>query len=200
MTSRADQREATAAAFVSEARALFAREGYAAVPPARIVEAVGRTKGALYHHFGSKLGLFRAVVEQVQREVGARVAAAAEQHTDPWDQLVAGCEAFVAAGADPDVRRIMLVDAPAVLGWAEWRAMDEASSGRLLAEVLTELVEEGTLEPQPVEPLVRLLSGAMNEAALWLAEQGGEGDLEAVTAALRRLLDPLRVRPGGPTR
>lgn len=191
-SSRAARREATAAALMAEARERFARQGYADVGLAQIVAAAGVTKGALYHHFGSKAGLFRAVVGQLQEEVADRVAAAADRHADPWDQLVAGCEAFLAAGADPEVRRIMLIDAPAVLGWHEWRAIDEASSGRLLVDVLNTLIAGGTIARQPVEPLARLLSGAMNEAAMWLAEEGASAGLADTTAALRRLLSSLR--------
>src|SRR5690606_28084048 len=193
--SKAAQREATRTALVTEARQRFARQGYAAVGLAEIVAAAGVTKGALYHHFGSKAALFQAVVQQVQQEVADRVAAAAEAHARPWDQLVAGCEAFLAASTDPDVQRIMLIDAPAVLGWHEWRAMDEAASGRLLMDVLRVLIADGTFVPQPVEPLARLLSGAMNEAALWLAANSARpDDLAATTTALRRLLSS-QLRP-----
>ncbi|QSB16539.1 TetR/AcrR family transcriptional regulator [Natronosporangium hydrolyticum] len=198
--TKAAQREATMAALITEGRRRFAHQGYADVGLADLVAAVGVTKGALYHHFGSKAGLFRAVVAQVQQEVADRVSAAAEHHPDdPWRQLVAGCEAFLAASADPDIQRIMLIDAPAVLGWHEWRAMDEAASGRLLVDVLTVLTGDGTLPAQPVPPLARLLSGAMNEAALWLAQSTGSADLAATTAALRRLLAGLRTHAGDPS-
>jgi hypothetical protein len=79
---------------------------------------------------------------------------------------------LLAASADPAVRQIMLVDGPAVLGWSEWRTMDEAGSASHLADALTALIDAGVIAPQPVTPLARLLSGAMNEAALWLAETG----------------------------
>src|SRR5690606_16100235 len=113
---------------------------------------------------------------------------------DPWQQLQAGCAAFIRAAADPDVQRIMLIDGPAVLGWNEWRAIDETASARHLAEVLTALAESGVIAPQPIAPLTRLLSGAMNEAVLWLAQSAGPGDLDDTLAALARLLEGLRVR------
>jgi hypothetical protein len=120
------------------------------------------------------------------------VVAAAEAHDDPWAQLTAGCRAFLTAGTDPDVQRIMLVDGPAVLGWSEWRAMDEAASARHLAEALAALIDQGVVAAQPVEPLARLLSGAMNEAALWLATSDDPGDLDRTWVALSRLLESLR--------
>ncbi|MDT9688865.1 hypothetical protein Q5762_10950 [Streptomyces sp. P9(2023)] len=109
---------------------------------------------------------------RVQHELGDRVATAAEQHQNLWEQLRAGCRAFLAAGTDPAVRQILLVDAMTVLGWDEWRALDEESSARHLTDALTALAAAGTVAEQPVEPLARLLSGAMNEAALWIAGAG----------------------------
>ncbi|WP_198663710.1 TetR/AcrR family transcriptional regulator [Jiangella endophytica] len=192
--SKAEQREATFVALVTEARRQFARDGYAAVSLAGIVDALGLTKGALYHHFTNKAALFQAVVERVQAQVAERVVAAAEERPDAWGQLTAGCEAFLRAGADPEVQRIMLIDGPAVLGWDDWRALDDASSGRHLREALQSAVDDGVLAPQPVEPLTHLLSGAMNEAALWLARSDDPRDLDDTVAALLALLDALRLR------
>lgn len=86
----------------------------------------------------------------------------------------------------------MLVDGPAVLGWSQWRAMDEAASARHLADALSFLMEAGIIGPQPVAPLVHLLSGAMNEAALWLASSSDPEDLAHTRAALGQLLQALR--------
>jgi AcrR family transcriptional regulator len=190
--SKARQREQTMEALVAEGRRLFTLKGYGAVGLAEIVRGAGVTKGALYHHFDSKAGLFRAVLEQVQQEVAERVATAAEAQDDPWKQLIAGCEAFLVASSEPTTQRIMLIDGPAVLGWDEWRAMDEAASAKHLAQILVTLIENGTITRQPVPPLAHLLSGAMNEAALWLAQSAGADDLADTTAALSRLLGSLR--------
>jgi AcrR family transcriptional regulator len=191
--SKAERAERTRARLVDVARALFAEHGYAGVGLSEIVARAEVTKGALYHHFGSKLDLFRAVTAQIQMEVGDRVAAAADAHDDPWAQLLAGCRAFLDASADPEARQIMLVDGPAVLGWSEWREQDAAASRRHLAEAITGLVDTGLLAPQPVEPVVHLLSGAMNEAAMWLAESADPADRDRATAALTRMIEGLRV-------
>lgn len=193
--SKAEQRIATYLALVTEARAQFARDGYAAVSLAGIVDALGLTKGALYHHFTNKAALFHAIVEQVQAQVGARVVAAAEAQPDSWTQLLAGCEAFLRASADPAVQRILLVDGPAVLGWDEWRALDDASSGHHLREALQAVIDDGVIAPHPVGPLTHLLSGAMNEAALWLVQSDDPGDLDDTVATLLAMLEALRVAP-----
>jgi AcrR family transcriptional regulator len=190
--TRAQQREHTRRVLLRESRHLFATRGYGPVGLAEIVRAAGVTKGALYHHFDSKAQLFRAVLEQVQQEVADKVVEAAASHADAWTQLTAGCQAFLAASTDPDIQRIMLIDGPAVLGWNEWRALDEATSARHLAETLGLLIEQGTIAAQPVEPLTHLLSGAMNEAALWLATSTNPDDLAHTWSALSRLLEALR--------
>ncbi|MFH8367638.1 TetR/AcrR family transcriptional regulator [Streptomyces sp. NPDC018031] len=196
--TRAEQRAATRRALLTEGRRRFAGDGYHDVVLAEVARSAGVTKGAAYHHFASKAGLFRAVVAEVQGELGVRVAAAAEAHQDPWEQLRAGCHAFLAAAADPTVRRIVLVEAPAVLGWDEWRAMDEDSSARHLTEALEGLVAAGLIPGQPVEPLARLLSGAMNEAALWLARSADPRAPADTERALDRLLRGLRADGGRP--
>ncbi|NUW37908.1 TetR/AcrR family transcriptional regulator [Nonomuraea sp. SMC257] len=193
--TRAHQREQTRRTLLREGRRLFAAHGYGAVGLAEIVRAAGVTKGALYHHFASKADLFRAVLREVQQEVAREVAGTAAAQDDPWEQLTTGCRAFLTASTAPGVQRIMLIDGPAVLGWSEWRAMDEAASARHLAEALATLAERGVIAPQPVEPLTHLLSGAMNEAALWLAGSGGPSDLDDTWAALSRMLQALRAVP-----
>lgn len=194
MVRQQQRREATTENLIAQARRLFTTTGYAGTSLDAVAQAAGVTKGALYHHFGSKAGLFRAVLTEVQREVADGVAAAAEAEPKPWNQLLAGCEAFLAASSDPDAQRIMLVDGPSVLGWHEWRAIDEASSARHLNEALELLIAKGDLPDQPAEPLAHLLSGAMNETALWLAQSDNrDTDLARAMTALTRMLEGLRL-------
>jgi AcrR family transcriptional regulator len=194
---KAVQAEATTRKLVAIAREQFAARGYANTGTEHLVQAAGLTRGALYHHFGSKEGLFRAVVDDVQREVGERVESAAAKaagvRAGLWEQFVAGCRAFLAASLDPHVQRIMLVDAPAVLGWDAWREMDSQYSLRSLEDVLAAMAEEGTLALASTEAVAHLLSGAMNEAALWIARAPSpERALGEATEALELLLGALR--------
>ena len=187
---RARQRAQTRRTLLRESRRLFASRGYGAVGLAEIVQAAAVTKGALYHHFDGKTELFRAVLDEVQQEVAQQVAATAQAQEDPWDQLTTGCRTFLTASTDPAVQQIMLIDGPAVLGWTEWRAMDENASAHHLTEALTTLIDQEVIAPQPVAPLAHLLSGAMNEAALWLATT--PDDLSATWTALAKMLEALR--------
>lgn len=172
-----EQSEQTARAVRTSAFRLFADLGYADVGLERVAEHAGVTRGAVYHHFGSKLGLFTAVTADAQAIVAAAVECAAPG--DGWDAIEAGSAAFLRAVVDPSVRRILLVDAPAVLGWTAWRDLDAAHSGRLLVDGLRAL-DDLVVEPAAA---AALLNGAMNEAALWVAA-GGDAD-EAERGALR---------------
>ncbi|WP_166345569.1 TetR/AcrR family transcriptional regulator [Phytoactinopolyspora limicola] len=193
--TKAQQRLETTHALVTTARHLFATHGYSHVSLAQIVEATGVSKGALYHHFNGKDELFRAVLAQIHEEVANRVADAAPD-ADPWTQLIAGCQAFLAASTEPGIHQIMLVDAPAVLGWGMWREMDAQTSMQQLEAGLTQLMSDGVISRQPIRPLVHLLSGAMNEAALWLAQsEDRDTDLLDTMAALTCLLESLRTGP-----
>jgi AcrR family transcriptional regulator len=193
--TKAEQREATSRDLVRVARQLFAAEGYAQTATEEIVRRAGLTRGALYHHFGSKQGLFIAVLASVQRDIARAVAQAASEHADPWDRLRAGCHAFLRAALDPDVQQIALVDAPAVLGWDTWRASDAAHSQRLLQHALRELAEAGLLSVASPEAAAFLLSGAMNEAALWIARADPvEPAVAAAIDALDHMLDGLRAQ------
>lgn len=191
--TKADQRAATIRLLVEIGRDIFAHQGFAQASNEEIVQRGGLTRGALYHHFGGKEGLFRAVLENVQQDVARRVAEAADIAASPWEQLRLGCVAFLRASLDPPIQRIMLIDAPAVLGWDVWRQLDAAHSMRLLENVLRDLVAQKLIAPLPVVALTHLLSGAMNEAALWIARADDtEQAFADATTTLDYLLASLR--------
>ncbi|NIH85788.1 TetR family transcriptional regulator [Amycolatopsis granulosa] len=158
----------TRAALVAAARELFAERGYQAVPADEIVRAAGVTRGALYHHYGDKQGLFRAVFEQVELEVTAEVEAAMTDAPDLATGLLLALKAFLDACERAEVRRISLVDAPAVLGWAAWREIEAGHGLGLITTVLRQAVERGLVKPLPVEVLAQLVLSAVNEAALMI--------------------------------
>ena len=121
--SQAERSQATREALIGAARKLFAKRGYAEVGTEEIVRAAGLTRGALYHHFGGKRELLAAVYEQIERELAERIASGALGATDPLEAMRAGTEMFLDACLEPEVQRIVLLDAPAVLGWERWRAI-----------------------------------------------------------------------------
>jgi AcrR family transcriptional regulator len=191
--SKADS-EATAEAVLTAAYADFGARGYAAVRIDDVAAAAGVTRGAVYHHYTDKPGLFAPVVARAHARVGLAVAEAADAMEDPWESFVAGCHAFLTACTDDAHRRIVLVDAPAVLGWDAWRAQDAEHAGRHLVEALEALDEAGLLAVASLPAAAALLSGAMNEAALWVAAEQHPSALDEATATLDVLLGSLRAR------
>lgn len=161
--------KATRAAVVHAARELFAARGYAAVGTNEVVERAGVTRGAMYHHFEDKRALFRAVYEELEREVAEQIVAAVAEEPCADRHLEVGIEAFLDACMEPATRRISLLEAPSVLGYEEWRSIGAAYSFGLLRAALETAMDAGRMERQPVDTLAHLLVGALAEGALVLA-------------------------------
>jgi len=169
-TKHAERSEATRAALMAAARPLFAERGYAAVGTEEIVRAAGVTRGALYHQFADKRELFAAVFEQVEADVTQRTAraAVASGASDPLAVLRVGAVGWLEACSEPEVQRIVLLDGPAVLGWAAWREIGMRHALGLIENELQAAVDAGSLRPQPVAALAHVLMGALDEAALYV--------------------------------
>ena len=171
MSRQAERSDATRTKLVRAARALFARRGYADVGTEEIVRRAKVTRGALYHHFDDKRDLFRAVHEQIEGEVTDKIAAelAASGNDDPIEALRTAARTFLDACTEPEIARIALLDAPSVLGWEEWRRIDEKYGLGLTIAGLTMGMDAGRLRRQPVRPLAHLLLAAMGEAGMVIA-------------------------------
>lgn len=187
---RAETTEANRSRLLAAARAAFAAHGYAGASMDELTAAAGLTRGALYHGFGDKKGLLAAVIAQVDGEMAARARAAADSANDDWDALLAEAAAYIEMALDPEVRRIVLLDGPAVLGDpSRW-----PSQNACLAETrntVARLVAAGTMRAVDVEAAARLLSGAALNAALWVAAS------EAPAVALPRALDAFALMAEG---
>jgi AcrR family transcriptional regulator len=196
-TRKAEQSEATRAELVEAARELFAERGYAAVGTEEIVRRAGLTRGALYHHFRGKHDLFLAVYHEVESELTERIAAIVLRTAakDPLEAMRAGTRAFLEACREPAVQRITVTEAPAVLGWEEWRRHGESYGMGLVTASLQAAIDAGALDPQPVRPLAHLLLAALEEAAMLVARsEDPDATLEEIGATLDRLLEGLRPR------
>jgi AcrR family transcriptional regulator len=189
----------TRKSLVAAARTLFAERGYAATGTEDIVAAARVTRGALYHHFRDKADLFRTVMGECAQEMAERLVEQetrrAEQHPgDAWQLLRTGFQSFLDACNDPDFQRIVLVEGPAVLGHSAWDTLVEQHGYLLLAEALTEAIQEGRIEELPVPPLTRMLASLISEASLYIARaEDHDRAREEAGAVLDRLLAGLAV-------
>ena len=192
--SQSDRSASTRAALVAAARELFAERGYAEVGTPEIARTAGVTRGAMYHQYADKAALFAAVAEAVEADVTARIVAHVEAagSTDPLESLHVAIDGWFAACADPEARRVLLVDAPVVLGWEGFRDLAQDYGLGLTRQLLQASIDAGSLRPLDTRALAYVLIGALQEAALVLTAEPG---LEAETIAVAHaLVDGLRPR------
>lgn len=167
--SQSDRRESTRSALMVAGAELFAERGFAAVPAEEIVAKAGVTRGALYHHFDGKVGLFRAVFEELETSITAEVTEVIAGFPERLPSILAGVASFLDACQRPEVVRIALTDAPAVLGWQTWREIETAHGLGIITENLQLLAEDGLLKGGNVPVLAQLMLSAVIESALLIA-------------------------------
>jgi AcrR family transcriptional regulator len=185
---------ATRDALISAARRLWGQRGYAEVGTPEIAKVAGVTRGAMYHHFADKAALFRDVLEAVEQDVMARMAAfvVSSGGTTPADAIRAAVDAWLEISCDPEVRQLMLLDAPSVLGWTEFRDVSQRYSLGMTEQMLTEAIKAGQLARQPVRPLAHILIGALDEAAMAIATADDPKRARRETRqVLHRLIDAM---------
>lgn len=195
MSSRtqAERSESTRTALLAAARELFAERGYAAVGTEEIVRAAGVTRGALYHHFEDKRDLLRSVYEELEVELVAAVGESEIAGASVLETLSAGAGVFLDRCLEPEVQRIVLLDAPAVLGWEEWREIGARYGLGLIEALLRAGIESGEIRDQPVEPLAHALLGALDEIAMLVARADDPAQARAeADETLASLLGTLR--------
>lgn len=192
--TQAERNATTRAALVEAGRRLFSTKGFAEVATDELARAAGVTRGALYHQYDGKTGLFAAVLESVEAEVVARVGAAMDAHEDPGARLLAGLDAYLDACADPTIHRITLVEGPAALGWTAWREVGHRHALAMVEDAVRALAPEGV----PHSALAHLLMGALGEAALYVAAATDQDTArEEARAAVLGLVGGLGTGLGG---
>lgn len=185
---------ATREALIAAARQLWGQRGYAEVGTPEIVTAAGVTRGAMYHQFADKAALFVAVVEAVEQDVMNRMATlvAAAGAATPADAIRAAVDAWLEVSGEPEVRQLVLLDAPSVLGWAGFRDIAQRYSLGMTEQLLSEAIKAGQLARQPVRALAHVLVGALDEAAMVIATADDPKKARRETRqVLRRLVDAM---------
>jgi AcrR family transcriptional regulator len=192
---RGQQAASTRAALIAAARRLFAEKGYHATSTNDVVEATGLTRGALYHHFADKEGLFEAVFRETEADLqDAAGRAVRKLYADPWLQLQEGMKAYLQIiAANKDMQRILLLDGPSVFGWLKWRTVESEFTLRELEAALRRSIDAGLLRRQDVSAPSHLIQAALNEAALLIAHAANpETTRLDVTRSLLALVTGLR--------
>jgi AcrR family transcriptional regulator len=199
MNKNVERGQATRAHLVEVATRLFAAHGYDGTSIAAVLADSGVSRGSLYHHFPGKDALFWAVLEGVGARIGEQVREAMRDAGDPVAALRAGSLAWIRLATDPVVQQVMLIDAPAVLGWQRWREDEQSSLGEIRA-LLTYAADAGSIEPRHVDAFAHIVLAAVNEMTLMIA--GADDPAAALSAgesAVAEFLDRLLGAPVTPS-
>jgi AcrR family transcriptional regulator len=167
--SRQAHSEATKKALMKRAAQLFAVNGYAHTSIDEIVRQEQLTKGAIYYYFKDKKSLFEGVVDELLKEMVHYVSVAVDTQNDPWDRTLTAIETYLDGCMDSVYRQIVIMEAPAVLGWAKWKEKERGSVVGLSAILLQELMDANYIEQQSLQLLTSIIFGAITEAAIGIA-------------------------------
>ena len=195
--TQAQRTAETRSRLLAAGRRLFSQQPFTDVSTQAIVEAAGVTRGALYHQFADKSALFEAVYEEVEQELVAEIAGAIEagEASDHLAAMRAGARLFLERCASPDIHRIALVNAPAVLGWERWREIGARYGLGVIEAMLARAIADGAIPEQPVRPTAHMVLGALDEAALYVSRAGdAEQALVEMNAVCDRLIDGIAGR------
>jgi AcrR family transcriptional regulator len=184
---------ATREHLIEVATKLFAERGYEDTSIGTVLQEASVSRGSLYHHFKNKEALFEAVLEAMENDIGLRVMDAASGATDAKEMLRLGALAWVQLAGDPVVQRVLLIDAPSVLGWDRWRALEERHALGLVRAVLAAIADQGDLDQELVDVFSHVILAAMNEIALLVARSDHPDEearlgADAIDEVLSRLL------------
>ena len=184
LTSRREENaEATRTALLAAARRAFAANGFSSADVGAIAAEARVTTGAIYHHFGSKKGLFQAVAEAIEMEILTKAETGAGELS--WRFLTTAFARLIDLCAAPDIQRIIFAEGPQVLGPEAWRALEGRYAIGAVTGVLTYLMSEGVVRrgpdraggaPDGGDPARSLGGGGAHRRRSGRARRGGAAD------------------------
>ncbi len=182
--ARSQMIEQTRGKLLDAARQAFGSVGYAQTSMDELTASVGLTRGALYHHFGDKKGLLQAVARQIDTELDAQLAQVFAQAETPWEGFQAQCRLYLEMSLQVEVQRIILRDAPSVLG-SEYLLSSQSDCKATVGVILQGLMDTQVIQRTDPEALAHLIQGGLMDASFWIAE--AENPPQRLTAALGSL-------------
>lgn len=189
MDKRVERGQATRDQLVEIATRLFAEHGYDGTSIDAVLQESGVSRGALYHHFPGKDALFEAAYLTAMRDASRKTMLATRAETEPLAALRAGCLTWIEQVADPVVRRIVLIDAPSVLGWQRWREYDDEMTLGAMKAWTAQAASDGRLPAAQSELFAHVLLASVNEIALVTARaQDQRAAIAQATDALDEIL------------
>ncbi|MGN7895993.1 TetR/AcrR family transcriptional regulator [Bacillus sp. 22475] len=189
--TRAEMIIETRAKLLSAAREAFGTIGYVNTSMDDFTASVGLTRGAIYHHFGDKKGLLEAVVKEIDMEMDNKLGKVSDEAEGEWEGFVGRCRAYLTMALNPEIQRIVLRDAPAVLGTSYYQS-SQSQCLVTMAEMLQQLMNNCIIEKTDCEALARFINGGLVDLACWIANsEDAEAQLSKALHSLSLILNGL---------
>lgn len=192
MATNKQRRSATRAKLISAAQQHFARNGFDNTHTGDILDQVGLSRGALYHHFRSKRDLFEAVFVSVSNEAITQAVTSSTGGISPTEDLISACLAWLRAVRRPEAATIILDQGPQVLGWKLARQLEAKSSLGLMVSSLKQAVAAGELEVDSIELSARVINALLAEVALASLHNQPRVSAAKQEATIRQFIEGLR--------
>ncbi len=181
----------TKAKILEIARQKFVTKGFYNTSLQEIVEEIGLTRGAFYHHFKNKEEILCELISIIQGEIADYIVEKSMRSNDAWEQLIIGCACFVEKAIDKDIIKILLIDGPSVISWQEWKRIDSENSESHLKEQLLMLQTQGKIKDINIDFLTSFISGGLNELAMSISTINSI-DIQEVEISIRQFLEGIK--------
>lgn len=179
---------------------LFTERDYANVSAEELVRSAGLTRGALYHHFNGKPGLFEAVFEELERQATERIEAAIAPFPDARERADRAVDEFLDVCTEHAYRHVVLQQGPIALGWQRWRELDQRHLGGLVLDIVNTARDAGLIRPHPTDLIARAFYGAFTELSLTISESDDPDHARDQAVSLARdLIGGLMVNSQSPS-
>ncbi len=193
---RQDYSSSTKRALLDNATKLFTAHGYAGTSLDEVVAAARVTKGALYHHFPSKLALFESVFERLQAKTTKEIEKKLGRVKDPWERADLGLQAFVDVCREPQFRRIVLQEGPVALGHERWTDAERSASLGIVQRTVDALLADLGSGEELSESFAIVFYGAIRSASEYVADaEDPDAAAADVQATVGAILAGLRLLP-----
>lgn len=195
-TRRQDYSSSTKRALLDNAASLFTAHGYAGTSLDEVVAAARVTKGALYHHFPSKLALFESVFLRIQEETAREVQKRINSSKDPWERAQIGLAAFLEVCREPQFRRICMQEGPVALGHERWSDAERAATLGLVKDTVDDLLADLGGAEDLTDAFAAIFYGAIRSASEYVADaDDADHAAEQVQASINAILLGMRSLP-----
>ncbi|MEO1187721.1 MAG: TetR/AcrR family transcriptional regulator [Pseudomonadota bacterium] len=191
MATQQQRSDTTRQKLLDAFRAAFLARGYEQTTTQQILMETGLSKGALYHHFGSKIEIIEALYDYESRAAIDRVFQRLDKTDPPLMRLKRAYLEWTQTVRAPDIAQILFEIGPSAIGERRAKDLEEAASNKPIKRLLRDAIEAGEIAPPDEDLLIALLNALVAEAALYQLHTGQDPD-ETLDAAISAIFAQMR--------